>query len=275
MRQRKVKDLDAKMEAVSKWLVKEPAPEVWGQARDLYLEIGCGKGDFLLQQALRHPENNYIGIEGQPSVVLRAMEKAARIEAGTLEGDDPQWMRDAMAERVSTERRTAMEQIEGAKAAAGESTERLIAPGQTEERRATAGQIANCRCTNNVRFACLFVCEMSELFYPGSLAGVFLNFSDPWPKARHAKRRLTWRGRLQDYAIALQPGGFIAVKTDNDALFEFTLEEIAACGWTPVECTRDLHGPEGEPYEARSVMTEYERKFHEAGKNINYVKVVV
>ena len=230
MRQRKVKDLEAKMESVSAFLVKDPSPEIWdrvfGPDRGRYLEIGCGKGDFLLQQALIHPESDYIGVEGQASVVLRAMEKAARIEGGIIDEDDPDWMR--VAAKLS-----------------------------------------------NIRFVCAFINGMNDLFAPGSLDGIYLNFSDPWPKGRHVKRRLTWRGRLQDYACALKPGGFIAVKTDNDALFDFTLEEIEACGWSPAELTRDLHGPDGRQYEARQVMTEYERKFHEAGKHINYVKVIV
>ena len=240
MRQRKVKNLEEKLEAVGRFLVEEPEPEIWDEVFDraehgLYVEIGCGRGDFILQQALLHPENDYIGIEGQASVVLRAMEKAARIESGRAEASDPEWMREAA---------------------------RLP----------------------NLRFVCAFVSEMSQMFSPGSLSGVYLNFSDPWPKERHAKRRLTWRGRLQDYAAALRPGGFIAVKTDNDGLFEFTLEEIAACGWTPAEITRDLHGvggrradsqSAGPQYEARRIMTEYEQKFHRAGKPIHYVKVIV
>ena len=195
-------------------MVEDPCPEVWGQVfgdRPLYLEIGCGKGDFLLRQALAHPEAAFVGIEGQASVVLRALEKAA------------------------------------------------------------AGEASLC---GNLRFACAFVNGLEELFEPGSLSGIYLNFSDPWPKGRHVRRRLTYRGRLKDYAKALKPGGFIAVKTDNDPLFEFTLEEIAACGWEPVELTRDLHG-EGCGYEARLITTEYERKFRDAGKTINYVKVII
>ena len=225
------------MQAVREYLVEEPGPDVWtqvfpgqqrlagargsgaGASRDLYLEIGCGRGDFLLQLASQHPENDYIGIEGQASVVLRAMEKAAAA------GDD---------------------------AALGED--------------AGAGGLPN------LRFVCAFVNSMEDLFAPGSLSGIYLNFSDPWPKSRHAKRRLTYRGRLRDYAGTLKPGGFIAVKTDNDALFDFTLEEIEACGWTPEEMSRDLHESD---LPARLVTTEYEKKFRAAGKNINYVKVVL
>lgn len=242
MRQRKVKDLEAKLEAVRAWQVRQPAPDVWDSVfpgrqrlaragadapdRGLFLEIGCGRGEFLLQKALLHPESDFIGIEGQASVVLRAMEKAERLAAAPEEGDPSGF-------------------------------------------------------PHNIRFVCAFVNGLEELFAPGSLRGIYLNFSDPWPKPRHAKRRLTYRGRLQDYARALQPGGFISIKTDNDALFDFTLEEIAACGWTPAAVSRDLHGsPQTasaarEMNEARQVMTEYERKFHEAGKPIHYVSVRV
>ena len=231
-------------------MVEDPSPEVWkevfgdagndsagagagsdragagraGTGRPLYLEIGCGRGDFLLQQALAHPEADFIGIEGQASVVLRAMEKAAAAEAASEGKADP-----------------------------------------------AGGAASLCE---NLRFACAFVNGLEELFEPGSLSGIFLNFSDPWPKSRHAKRRLTYRGRLMDYANALEPGGFIAIKTDNDPLFDFTLEEIAACGWIPAEMTRDLHGA-GCDLQARLVTTEYERKFRDAGKTINYVKVII
>ena len=101
---------------------------------------------------------------------------------------------------------------------------------------------------------------------------MYLNFSDPWPKARHAKRRLTYRKRLLDYGWAVRPGGFIKIKTDNDPLYAFTLEELEAVGYEIVEQTADLHHSD---YAARLVMTEYEKKFHSRGKNINYVKALV
>ncbi len=246
MRQRKVKDLDEKLAAVSAFQVTDPSPGVWDEVfgrgegaaqRDLYLEIGCGKGDFLLQQALAHPESDFIGIEGQASVVLRAMEKADRMERG--EGEDT----------VGGEGAAGGVDMAGGEGAAG----------------APVG-------LDNLRFACAFVNRMEDLFAPESLSGIYLNFSDPWPKGRHAKRRLTWRGRLEDYARSLKAGGFIAFKTDNDALFEFTLEEIASLGWTPAEQSFDLHA---STLPARLVMTEYETKFKAAGRPIHYVKVIV
>ena len=92
-----------------------------------------------------------------------------------------------------------------------------------------------------------------------------------WPKARHAKRRLTYRSFLARYARVLRDGGDLAIKTDNDGLFDFTLEELAEAGWTVLEQTRDLHA---SPYAEGNVMTEYEVAFSEKGKNINYVRAL-
>ena len=116
-----------------------------------------------------------------------------------------------------------------------------------------------------------YVRDIRDYFEDGELDRIYLNFSDPWPKKRHYKRRLTWRGRLSEYVWALKEGGFMEIKTDNDDLFDFTLEEIAACGWRPAELSRDLHSSD---YEARNTVTEYEKKFMGTGKNINYVKVL-
>lgn len=125
---------------------------------------------------------------------------------------------------------------------------------------------------DNLRVFIDYVHDLSDYFAQGEIAGIYLNFSDPWPKARHAKRRLTYRKRLLDYGWAVRPGGFIEIKTDNDPLYAFTLEELEAVGYEIVEQTADLHHSD---YAARLVMTEYEKKFHSRGKNINYVKALV
>ena len=117
--------------------------------------------------------------------------------------------------------------------------------------------------------------DLNDYFEPGELAGVYLNFSDPWPKARHDKRRLTYHKRLENYLQVMGEDGFVEFKTDNEGLFEFTLEEIqllAEKGLEMAEMTRDLHGPDCQ-LESRQVTTEYEDKFRAAGKNINYVKI--
>ena len=124
----------------------------------------------------------------------------------------------------------------------------------------------------NLRFIMTYINHMNDFFPEKSLNGIYLNFSDPWPKARHAKRRLTFRKRLMDYSRALKNGGFIEFKSDNDALYDFTLEEISACGLYVTEQTRDLHA---STYPSRLTTTEYEDRFRSIGKNINYVKVII
>ena len=126
----------------------------------------------------------------------------------------------------------------------------------------------------NLRVFIDFVNSLEDYFETGELSGIYLNFSDPWPKARHAKRRLTYRGRLQNYKKVLKPDGFIEFKTDNEGLFAFTLEEIEACGYEMIEMSRDLHGAVQEEHgeKSRRFMTEYEEKFSGQGKNINFVR---
>lgn len=236
MRQRKPKDLEKRINECGEFLIREPGPEIWRRSfgrseekaarePELFVEIGCGKGDFIIAKAMDDPANNYLGIEGQESVILRGLEKAMWLSGKTAEP----------------------------------------AAGQPAE--PAAGRLLE-----NLRFTGVYVKSMQDLFEDGTLAGIYLNFSDPWPKARHYKRRLTWRKRLKEYEAALKKGGAIEIKTDNDALFDFTLEEIKACGWEPVELTRDLHSSD---LEARLTMTEYETRFHKAGKKINYVKIIV
>ena len=212
MRQRKARDLEERLRACAEFMTEEPAPGIWesifGDKR-LYLEIGCGKGSFIIKKALSEPESAFIAVEGQETVMLRALERAKASEG----------------------------------------------PGDLR----------------NLRFVPRFIDRMDEFFAESSLEGIYLNFSDPWPKARHAKRRLTYRKRLEEYIWALRPGGAIEVKTDNDDLFVFTLNEAAAVGMRTAELTRDLHS---SGFDAARFITEYEEKFMSKGKNINYVKLL-
>lgn len=121
---------------------------------------------------------------------------------------------------------------------------------------------------SNVRYVMEYVSDIRDYFADGELDGIYLNFSDPWPKARHAKRRFTYGDTLLKYKEILKEDGFIAFKTDNEDLFDFTLEEIDRLGLDIKEMTRDLHSSE---YAARKFTTEYEEKFRSKGKNINYV----
>ena len=215
MRQRTVKNLEERLEQNSSFVIENPREakgrwaEIFGNRNPVYLEIGCGKGQFILTRAERNPQANFIAVEGQANVILRAMEKA---EAAEL---------------------------------------------------------------SNLRLFIDFVNDLNDYFEPGELAGVYLNFSDPWPKARHDKRRLTYHKRLENYFQVMGEDGFVEFKTDNEGLFEFTLEEIqllAEKGLEMAEMTRDLHGTDSQ-LESRQVTTEYEDKIRAAGKNINYVKI--
>lgn len=108
------------------------------------------------------------------------------------------------------------------------------------------------------------VSQMLDIFAPGEVDGIYLNFSDPWPKARHAKRRLTYRSFLEKYAVLLKPEGSIYFKTDNRGLFDFSIEEFTALGWTLSDVTYDLHSA---PVEG-DVETEYEEKFSRKGNRV-------
>lgn len=119
---------------------------------------------------------------------------------------------------------------------------------------------------DNLLFVMGDAAELCEGFADGELDGLYLNFSDPWPKKRHAKRRLTAPSFLDSYRRILKQGGSIQMKTDNDALFEYSLESFALCGYELSQVDRDIHkdGPMAD-----NVMTEYEHNFYSQGKNIN------
>ena len=106
--------------------------------------------------------------------------------------------------------------------------------------------------------------QLPLFFAPGGADRIYINFCDPWPSKRHAKRRLTHGNFLKLYRQVLKMGGQIHFKTDNQPLFEFSVEELPQFGFELSEVTRNLHenGPVG-------VMTDYEAKFHELGQPIN------
>ena len=121
------------------------------------------------------------------------------------------------------------------------------------------------RPSDNLRFFLAGADDLPALFAEGTLDVIYLNFSDPWPKKGHAKRRLTYRRYLEIYFSLLRTGGQLRLKTDNVGLFDFTLEELEALGITPEFVTRDLHNA---PEAADNIMTEYERHFSEQGMPI-------
>ena len=135
-----------------------------------------------------------------------------------------------------------------------------------------AASRASARTADNLRFCIGDADALRSWFMPQTLDGIYLNFSDPWPKNAHAKRRLTHRNRLALYLDLLKDGGSIAFKTDNVGLFDFTLEECDALGLTPDYVTRDLHASE---YADGNVMTEYERNFSSQGIPICALRLTV
>ena len=179
--------------------------KVFGNSKPIHIEIGMGKGQFLLNMALAHPDVNYIGIERYSSVLLRAVEKFDRDEYRELE---------------------------------------------------------------NIRFICMDAKELDKVFAPEEVDKIYLNFSDPWPKARHAKRRLTSKEFLKRYEGILVQHGEVEFKTDNTELFDFSLEQIeGAEGWELLAHTFDLH--HNEEMNKGNIMTEYEAKFSAKGQPIN------
>ena len=118
----------------------------------------------------------------------------------------------------------------------------------------------------NLRLMRADVLALDHVFAPGEADGIFLNFSDPWPKERHSKRRLTSSRFLALYERLLKPEGELEFKTDNDALFEFSIESLRQNGWEILYAVEDLHST---PLGQDNSMTEYEEAFAAAGKAIH------
>ena len=179
--------------------------QVFGNQAPIHIEVGMGKGRFMMDMAALHPEINYVGIEMYDSVLIRAVEK---MEEKEVQGSLPE----------------------------------------------------------NLRFIRMDARELPLVFEKGEVGKIYLNFSDPWPKERQAKRRLTSRQFLQRYSEILAPDGTVEFKTDNEPLFKFSLEEIREAGWTLLAHTFDLH--RDEKMMQGNVMTEYEEKFSSKGNPI-------
>lgn len=178
--------------------------QVFGDRNPIHIEIGMGKGQFILNMAARYPNINFVGIERYSSVLLRAVEKFDTDEFSMLK---------------------------------------------------------------NVRFVCMDARDVGEVFAHNEVDKIYLNFSDPWPKARHAKRRLTSAEFLTRYEEILVPCGKVEFKTDNTELFHFSLEQVKESGWELEHYTYDLH--HHEFMNEGNVMTEYEEKFSAKGNPIN------
>ena len=118
----------------------------------------------------------------------------------------------------------------------------------------------------NLRYLRMDAEDLPEVFGEGEVSGIYLNFSDPWPKDRHAKRRLTSKEFFARYNVILKADGRVEFKTDNRDLFTFSLEEVSEAGWTLKASTFDLHN---DPVlNEGNIMTEYEEKFSSMGNPI-------
>lgn len=145
----------------------------------------------------------------------------------------------------------------------------LIAVERCREAVVVAMEKAKAMGLKNVFYIDMDVANMEEIFGTGEIDRLFINFPDPWPRKKNAKRRLTYRTFLEKYCHVVRENGEIHYKTDNAPLFEFSLEEFAFCGLEVKNLTRDLHanGIVG-------IMTGYEEKFHGLGTPINRCEVV-
>ena len=145
----------------------------------------------------------------------------------------------------------------------------LIAVERCREAVVVAMEKAQAMGLKNVFYIDMDVANIEEIFAAAEIDRLFINFPDPWPRKKNAKRRLTHRTFLDRYCRVVKENGEIHFKTDNAPLFEYSLEEFAACGLQVNALTRDLHanGIVG-------IMTGYEEKFHALGTPINRCEVV-
>lgn len=204
MRLKKVKGALEKIES-SKYYVNSPGENKgkWNQVFDnqhpIHIEIGMGKGHFIIQMAKKYPKINFVGIEMYDSVLVRAIQSLEKEEE-----------------------------------------------------------------IKNLKLLLLDAKNIDNVF-ENEVDVIYLNFSDPWPKAKHAKRRLTSKVFLDKYETIFKAEKKIIQKTDNLQLFEFSVEMLQENGYHLVEITNDLQSVHDE----NNVLTEYEAKFMEKCIKIN------
>ena len=188
----------------SPYLVKEPTKykgnwnELFGNNNDIEIEIGTGKGKFIISKAIDNPNTNYIGIEKYDSPLVSAVKKLENLEIKNL---------------------------------------KLIC------------------------FDALFI----EKLFDKEISKIYLNFSDPWLKKRHAKRRLSSTEFLKKYDNIFKSEKIIEMKTDNDDLYEYSIESFTNNGYEVIKADTNYFD---------KYTTEYEDKFIGLGKNINHIYVV-
>lgn len=207
MRLRNVKGASATIES-SDYIIlnskdnKGKFSNLFNNTNPIYIEIGMGKGNFIIENAIKYPQINFIGIEKFDSVMVRAVEKA------------------------------------------------------------------NLKEISNLRFIKMDATEIDEVFGK-EIDRIYLNFSDPWPKKRHAKRRLTHTEFLKKYDKIFKSTNEIVFKTDNRKLFEFSIIELTNYGYKIEEISLDLYNDDISD----NIPTEYEKRFNEKGFPIYKISV--
>lgn len=176
--------------------------ERFGASQPIHIEVGSGKGQFIVEMAKAHPEINYIGIELQTNAIISILEK------------------------------------------------------QLEEK------------LPNLQLLLVDGADLTDYFAESEVDQVYLNFSDPWPKTRHEKRRLTYKSFLKTYETIAKPNAELHFKTDNQGLFEYSLASLTWYGMTLKQVWLDLHESDFEG----NIMTEYEEKFSNKGQRIYRVE---
>lgn len=205
MRLKKVKDAKERVEA-SEYYVSTPSEykgkwnEFFKNNNPIHIEIGMGKGNFVIGMAKAHKDINYIGIEMYDSVMVKAVEKLKQEE----------------------------------------------------------------KPLKNLKLVLIDAMKIDEIF-ENEILRIYLNFSDPWPKAKHEKRRLTSKIFLEKYDKIFKGQKQIFQKTDNNDLFDFSMVSLVENGYELRNVTRDLHSENVSD----NIMTEYEEKFSNAGIKIN------
>lgn len=201
MRLRKKPHTDEKLQDFTDFVtVDDVKPIKKSSERQLFVELGTGKGDFIAKIAECNPKIDFIGLEVEKTCILAA---ARKIREKNLQ---------------------------------------------------------------NVRLIVFDVENIAEIFTEHEIDRIFINFCDPWPKKRHAKRRLTHARFLELYRKILAQNGEIFFKTDNKPLFDYSLEQFSAAGMIIRGVTNDLHA--NEPPD--NIRTEYETKFSAQGVPINF-----
>ncbi len=199
MRMRNPKNMDEILNSCNYFLTDN----LFNNNNDICLEIGMGKGNFLLGMCLNHPNINYIGVEKYSSVICSAIKKINEYEL------------------------------------------------------------------DNLKILNIDIMDIPQYLY-GKIKTIYLNFSDPWPKKRNTKRRLTSENFLKLYDNLFKDEKHIILKTDNDDFYEFSKESLLSYGYKIINETYDLHNSDITD----SPKTEYEEKFSSQGVKIKYIEVI-